>query len=783
MRPTIALLLTLLMPIASLGQTEGGGKPDPKITEAPQESSPARKAKKKPDGKRGKARKKAAARAVDKASPGAKPAAPKAADQKPAEPKANDQTQVDPEVADQNQADPEAAAPATTSKTDETRVPEVVGLTAEEPDSSLPEGDTTETTAELSQRCRSFDDLGREISIEGSVDCDEVKGLLAQGLELVQACYASELARSPGLQGEAVLDFAILPTGAVSNPKLTEDTLNNKAVESCALQAVQGLAMPRPSDGLAVFVRYPVTFKPEVVPAAVLSSQSGPGEVQRPDGQTPISDFVDTRISFSFSDDDFLAGPGDTRPNSPSMDFAARRANKLFFENLNSRDTGQETMTHVVLYKHLPGYFAGIDTEAALVMRFQMLANDETGKRSQSFYDDGTYLKLGWFPGGVVDEDALNFTLTLFPFDTNRFRLGYLYDISWGGPEIFPSKGVSAPGAKAQMNWGPFYLFGGAKTARLLDEGINEIESNWGFLGGLGIDIAEMISVEAGGGYFNRGTNPNAGVEGEPVVGYGGSTRLVFHYGTGAGSSVDFRLYRNDLGTTDLFLQNGREFKPKFSAFAAVEYTLLQQTLQDGNPGKLTTTVAQTAQAAALTTKLRLWYFDLGADVIYRDLPFVVFNRAGYVPFQDFPSDVILEPEIMFAASVAAHAPVIRSTFAAVIGAQMPSTFNGGSQTVVVRNAGSVDILPCQTYDDPTKADRVCVTPYTRSPIWALRLAAKFDVSPMLSLVAETTAIIDNNQTDIIDDEQGQVSRAFISTGDLGFPLRFGAGLFAQVRF
>lgn len=525
----------------------------------------------------------------------------------------------------------------------------------------------------------------------------------------------------------------------------------------------------------------------------------GTGEIVPPKGETFVSDFVDTRLSFSFSDDDFLAGPGDTRPNSPSLDFAPRRANRLFFENLNRRDSGQETLSHLVLYRHLPGFFPGIDTEAALVMRFNLFANDETGKRGQSFYDDGTYLKIGWYPlGNVNDKNAPNVAVTMFPFDTNRFRLGYMYDISWGGPEIFPAKDVSAPGAKLQLNWGPFYTYFGAKTARMLDEVINEIETNWGYLGGLGIDILDMFTLEAGGGYFRRGTNPLTGVEGEPVDGWGGSARGVFHYGTGAGSSVDFRLYRNDMGTTDLFLQNGKDFVSKVTAYAAVEYTLLQQTLQRGDPGFLSTTSIQTGQAAALSTKLQLWYFDLGADLVYRDLAFVLFNRPSFVPFQDFPQSSLLEPEILFAASVAAHAPVIRSTFALVFGMQLPSTFTGllpenlrasdlpetaGSQTVVVRNAGSVDILPCRKYNDATAADRVCLEPFERSPIWALRGAAKFDVSPMLSLVAEATMVIDNNQTDIMDDEQGQVSRTFVSTSDLGFPLRFGAGVFAQAKF
>jgi hypothetical protein len=557
------------------------------------------------------------------------------------------------------------------------------------------------------------------------------------------------------------------------------------------------VAVPRDVDVPPKDDVKPIDALPSSAESQPTTMQAGPGEIPPPKGTTPLSDFADTRLSFSLSDDDFLAGPGDTRPNSPSIDFAARRANKLFFENLNRRDSGQETLTHVVVYRHFPGYFKGIDTEAALVMRFDLFANDETGKRGQSFYDDGTYIKLGWYPTGTVASKEPNLTLTMFPFDTNRFKLGYLYDITWGGPQIFPAKDVTAPGAKLQFNWGPFYIYTGAKTARMLDESINEIQAYWGTLNGVGVDIAEMFNLELGGGYFDRGTNPLTGVEGQPVNGYGVSTRAVFHYGTGPGSSVDFRLYKTDPAATDLFLQN-REFVSKFSAYAALEYTYLQQTLQDGNPGKLSSLAAQGANAAAFSTKLQLWYFDLGADFIYRDLAFVLFNRPSFVPFQAFPDGVVLEPEFMFALSGAAHIPPARTTLALVFGMQLPSTFTGllpdtlktdnlpdsaGSTTVVVRNANSVDILPCKSYDDPTRADRVCTESFTRSPIWALRGAAKFDVSPMLSLVAETTLMIDNNQTDIVDDEEGLATRSFVTTGDLGFPLRFGAGIFAQAKF
>src|SRR5205814_3076855 len=103
------------------------------------------------------------------------------------------------------------------------------------------------------------------------------------------------------------------------------------------------------------------------------------------------------------------------------------------------------------------------------------------GKLGQSFFDDGSYLRTSFFPfGDTTVPDDLKFEGTFYPFNTVRYRLGYLYDITWGGPEIFPSRNVSAPGMKLQVSYNKFrwlgaYAYFGAKTARLLDERINEI--------------------------------------------------------------------------------------------------------------------------------------------------------------------------------------------------------------------------------------------------------------------------------------------------------------------
>ena len=81
-------------------------------------------------------------------------------------------------------------------------------------------------------------------------------------------------------------------------------------------------------------------------------------------------DFMDTTITFVAGDDNVLAGSGETTPSSPGMDFRPRTGNNLFFENYNTRNTGEETRGELVLYKEFSGYFPRVVPEA-LKMRWR----------------------------------------------------------------------------------------------------------------------------------------------------------------------------------------------------------------------------------------------------------------------------------------------------------------------------------------------------------------------------------------------------------------------------
>ncbi len=56
-------------------------------------------------------------------------------------------------------------------------------------------------------------------------------------------------------------------------------------------------------------------------------------------------DFMDTRLSFVVSENNFFAGPGETQVNSPGLGIGADKSNTLFFDNYDTRFSGFETMS------------------------------------------------------------------------------------------------------------------------------------------------------------------------------------------------------------------------------------------------------------------------------------------------------------------------------------------------------------------------------------------------------------------------------------------------------
>ncbi len=537
----------------------------------------------------------------------------------------------------------------------------------------------------------------------------------------------------------------------------------------------------------------PVDTAPVVVPAVAAGTTLPPVETLTAPKDAPptrIGDFMDTRLSWTFGDDDILHASGLAQPYSPNFNISDRKQYRLFFDNLNSRFGGRENLTHLALYKKMPGFIKNLDTEASLVVRFDVASlASNTNNLNQAIYDAGTYIRLTYHTAGGPDGKE-GLSLTLWPLDTDRFRLGYLYDISWGGTNssinqsIFPRIQGSAPGAKLQYSGDGWSVFAGFKTASIVQvestlvPGTSDVEAthqsqvNVGLLAGGAVDLGDYMHLDLGGGYFQQGKFDLPDVQGKSVYTFGGSARLVAHAkGMPAPQSIDFLLYKNDPNKPQVIFAPERYEPGKTSWSASVEFSNLLQNVKDFDISGATK--LQSARAAALQANLKSGFLRASLTGIYRDLPFVVRNQPSYIAFESIPAAGSTTNELFFAAATDYYIESAHLTPGIGAGLQFPASFKSTStdtssapieRTVVVREQGNIAILPLNK---------------GAVPIVQARVSLKWDVSQILSAIVWAQYVLDNNGSFLArDPNEGTLGiRTFLS------PSFFGLGTSVQARF
>jgi hypothetical protein len=505
-----------------------------------------------------------------------------------------------------------------------------------------------------------------------------------------------------------------------------------------------------------------------------------------PPGTRP-GDFMDTRVSWTAGDDDFLHPTGQIIPLSPSFSIGDRTQYRLFFDSLNSRYAGRENLTHLVMYKKMPGFIPHLTTEAAIVLRFDLDAlNANTGNLNAALYDTGSYLRLFYNTGSDPREGV---SATFFPLDTDRFRLGYLYDISWGGTaasinqSIFPGIQGGAPGLKVQYDKQGFYAFGGFKTAQIVqpqqvlspgtDSDVTTVDvadTNYGFLGGLGWDPTDHLRLDVGGGYFQQGRFDLPDVRGQHVYTYGASARILVHQDMPVPQSIDFILYKNDPMSPMILFAPEKYSANQIAWNVSLEGDVLEQHLKDYDIVGGTKDQAAWASALQAIVKYGFWRFSLTG--IARDLNYVVRNVPGFIPFESMPQDAKSQPEIFGSLMATYYLQKYRLTPGIAGGVQLPSTFEsefteGGvpaSRTIVVRAQGDESILP---FDQG------------RLPIFQGRVSLKWELSRMMSAMVWVQYVRDPNGTlVVVDPTEGTASLRVPQAAD-----RLGGAVSLTARF
>lgn len=530
--------------------------------------------------------------------------------------------------------------------------------------------------------------------------------------------------------------------------------------EAGTTQEVEGVLAP------VAPVAPQTTLATEVVAEAEAETEADDEEESLWEKWNVGDNFMDTVVTFTFSDDNVLAGAKDRSPNPGMQD----QTDELFMEGLDQEKRGRETETQLVLYKRSPAFFKRMDAEAALVIEFQNWVNEKTFKNETVIGDDGSYLKLNYYTRSD-DLHGDNVSLTLFPMDSQRFLLGYTYDIAWGGERIFPNNSGQVPGARLKYDWNvgtkkPGYAFLGAKTARLLNDAIHEPETYYGLLAGFGVSFTDFLTWETNGGYFQRGAFPSQGfVEGEvssiggkTVEAYGASTRLTLHIGAPIANSVDFRLYKPERQEVAIVPEK-QIYDKDWALSVSGELTSVWQTLLEwDNPDS---TTVQPAMAGAAIAKVRFGKVRLHVDYIYRQLSYVVLDIPGVSPYYAFPQQADITDEWFIAGGIDYYIEALHLTPGFIFGYKQPATWESEGVTTVIKSATDWEQLPPgqNSYD-----------------MLAAKLTLRWDVADFFSFLGEIRYLLDKNSTKYVKVDEGEAGRLRVFqednvTNQLGFSL------------
>lgn len=490
-------------------------------------------------------------------------------------------------------------------------------------------------------------------------------------------------------------------------------------------------------------------------------------------------DFIDTRLVFIAGDDDFAHDAGTTVPSSPTADIGARTGYDQFYDQLDNSETGRESRTSLVLYKAVDGYIPGITTAAAVVLELNhsRLLNGDP----RALQDDGSYIRItNQVPDGKID-------VLLMPFRSDRLRLGYLWDITWGGDGTFPGT-APVPGAKIAYDANLFGVYGAMKTTRLPyntddeDPRKGQLEAFFGFFGGARVGAeADGIRGDFGAGYFQKGTNPNGSVRGEPVPAWGASARLAYIDGLPFTATNDTRIYTADPSVP---FTEWSATPDKMAWRAAIEATRLEQVLED--PDSVGGTKSEVGVAGAAYGQVQIGMLRVGATGIFRDLAFIHFNAPGAIRrFQALPEDVEANAELTATASIQYRLADLHLTPGLELGFQQPA---GASNLVPQAGIHAPEVLTGRRTVVYRRADMFDDTGLTYpailpdgediAPNVGARLSAQFDLARGFALTAAFTVLQDNNRAELVQDQlQVNSLRKFTDA------LTYGASMMARAEF
>lgn len=477
-------------------------------------------------------------------------------------------------------------------------------------------------------------------------------------------------------------------------------------------------------------------------------------------------EFVDIWVTTAFEDTNIFAGP---ELYSPAANFV-QRGNYTFFENYESRVGDDISRGNLVLYNAAEGFHPGWSTESAFVLRYTPFLNPDMTQPGTNIRDDGSYVRIiRDLPG-----QNHNISLTGYAVDSGRFRLGYSYDLTWGARSIFSFDPGAVPGVRLQWQRKGSYAFAGAKTAvgdYITPENREpRNQAYYGFLAGAGTKIGKKFKVEASYGMFQQDQIENVQSTDNPLygeminaVGYAAQVSYKTRNDMNFPQNEDLRLYRNQPDTVrDTYIRH--RSIDGFGAIFQAELNYLQHNLLD--PEQTEATTIETGIAGDFQTTMLFNTTEINIDLVYKDLPYILFNVPGLTSGVAMSPDMETTPQLYGRFSLSHYFAKQHVTPSVGIGVMQPATYETEGGTFVQYTAYDKEQVP---------------EGQLPSAILSAIAGVQIDMSKSTVLVGELLYTIDNNLSDFIQSEDGLGGKRVLA--DINERRALGFNLMMRARY
>ncbi len=462
----------------------------------------------------------------------------------------------------------------------------------------------------------------------------------------------------------------------------------------------------------------------------------------------------------------FIMGDDNLRDNSqysPKWDIGQRYEYENFAERVYGYSNTAKSSTRLSLFHEEKNILKNFTLRTSLSFAMVNMMNTLTNKIETVLKEDKSFIEIDY-----RHPSTNRFKLTFYPYNAENIGIGYFRGLRWGSNRsVWPQWDISAvPGFQVLYGYSDFSIYFGFKanaqpeTDRLASE-LTPLETTYGFFGGASYNNKDLgLKAHLQGAFIDKGDNVNideiilADPDDDRILSYGLDIFAEYNYGSQLGDPIGINTF-----------VDGTWLKPdytsKFAFRVRGEYLFQNQRLENGdymsieNVGNIEPITDNFfAHGAAFELGARFKGIRAMFMYSYRDLPFMVFDAPGVVPYQTISSQADTTPEHLLAISADYH--IWDLWFGITYGYKIPATYtvydaNGQKNVTVIKERITTDAV--STAFDRSRE----VLPAGRDPLdmMFIKLNVKYGFSDTVTAMLEYSFTQDHNRQKMVATEDG----------------------------